>query len=157
MPRTLRQMCVMPTRLHTIDSGGRSRAQGKSAIPGPPGMRTQPILHVAPGTSTPKKPRTRSSGVSATPTSGQPNTSHQNFTARLKSETVTPTWLNERAFIDPGNWELGVGNWELGVGNWALGIGSWELGVGNWELGVAPFPQCDRRRAAPGPRSSTRD
>jgi hypothetical protein len=41
----------------------------------PPGTRIQPILHDGSGASTPKKARTRSGGVSATPTSGQPKTS----------------------------------------------------------------------------------
>ena len=51
MPRTLRQMCVRPMRLHTIDSGGWCGSKWKISITAPPGMRIQPILQVAPGTS----------------------------------------------------------------------------------------------------------
>jgi hypothetical protein len=42
---------------------------------GAAGTRIQPILQVGAGASTPKNARTRSVGVSDTPTSGQPKTS----------------------------------------------------------------------------------
>src|ERR1043166_8949588 len=99
MPRTLRHMCVKPMRLHSAGVAGSDGVKWKISTTPPPGTRIQPILHVAPATSTPKKPRTRSSGASVTPTSGHPNTSHQKRTARLKSDTVTPTWLQERALM----------------------------------------------------------
>src|SRR4026209_2238679 len=98
MPRTLRQMCVSPTRFHVTGCAGCCGSKWKISITAPPGIRIQPILHVPSGASTPKKPRTRSDGASETPTSGQPNTSHQKRTARLKFETVMPLWLKDLAF-----------------------------------------------------------
>ena len=64
MPRTLRQMCVSPTRFQAMASGGSCGSKWKISTTAPPGKRIHPILQVAPGASTPKNPRTRSGGAS---------------------------------------------------------------------------------------------
>src|SRR4051812_46343299 len=74
--RTLNEKCVKPTRFQGIVvSGGSCGSKAKISRMPPPGTRTHPILQRGAGPSTPKKLRTRSGGVSATPTSGHPKTS----------------------------------------------------------------------------------
>ena len=67
---------MRPVRFHgMLVSGGSFGSNAKISMTAPPGTRSQPILHAGAGPSTPKKLRTRSGGVSDTPTSGHPNTS----------------------------------------------------------------------------------
>jgi hypothetical protein len=72
---TLNEKCVRPTRFHGIAAGGSCGWNSKISRMAPPGTRTHPIVHRGSWPSTPKKVRTRSGGVSATPTSRHPKTS----------------------------------------------------------------------------------
>ncbi|MEZ5420930.1 MAG: hypothetical protein R2708_26805 [Vicinamibacterales bacterium] len=56
-------------------SAGSLGSNAKISSTPPPGTRIQPILQDGAVASTPKKALTRSGGVSATPTSGQPKCS----------------------------------------------------------------------------------
>ncbi len=68
----MNEKCVNPTRCHGMVSAGSFGSKAKISSTPPPGTRIHPILQDGSGASTPKNAFTRSGGVSATPTSGQP-------------------------------------------------------------------------------------
>ena len=95
-------MCVRPMRFHATGSAGCCGSKWKISITAPPGIRIQPILQVAPGTSTPKNPRTRSAGASDDADERAAEHVPVETHGAVEVRTVMPMWLNDRAFISPG-------------------------------------------------------